>query len=77
MLRILQVTVVFFDNYVHTPSPEGQNCYQTKLALATPNVKKALNKFIDDTEHTDRSNNWKVAFKRAFEFLEESELGRC
>ena len=70
------MAVVFFDDQTLPPSPSGENCYDMDLAFATPYVQDVLNDFIDETVHSDGSNDWQRAFRKAFNFLSSSEERR-
>lgn len=69
------MAVVLFSFGYETPYIEGENCYQEKLAFATPYVINRLNDYITDYE-VEQSTNYKPGLRKAFSYFEETTTRR-
>ena len=66
---------MLFSDEITTPEGNGENCYGTELAFATPYVKNVMSQFIDDYT-TGGETDYEIAIEKGFSYFDPSSTRR-
>ena len=66
---------MLFSDEITTPEGNGENCYGTELAFATPYVKNVMSQFIDDYT-PGGGTDYERAIEKGFSYFDPDSTRR-